>query len=482
VALSNPSYQTVTVDWAVNDGTAQDETGDGDYLDASGTVTFAPGVVSQPVTVQVSGDPRYEGDETFTVDLSNPANATILDAQGLGTVQDDDFPSISIGDVALDEGDASLTDFVFTVTLSKPSIQTVTVDWAVNDDTAEDEIGDGDYLDVSGTETFPPGVVSQTVTVQVAGDVKFESDETFTVDLSSPVNATILDAQGLGTIQDDDGQPTMSIDDVALGEGDSLLTDFVFSVTLTNPSDQIITVDWGVSDGTAEDEDGNADYVDALGTVTFAPDVVSQTITVQVVADTKYEGDETFTVDLSDPTNATITDAQGLGTIQNDDVQPTVSIDNVALVERDIGTTDFTFSVALSNASSQVVTVDYATADGDASAGADYAAAAGTVIFIPGETRQPISVQVAGDTTPEGDETFMVDLTAASNATIVGAQGVGTIKNDDGVAPQVTYMLVDGGGDEGGCSATGGGAGSLAVLLPLGVLVFLRRRRRTVRV
>jgi hypothetical protein len=112
-------------------------------------------------------------------------------------------PEISIGDVTASEGSSQVinTDFNFTVTLSAPSSQTVTVDYTTADDTADSS----DYLAASGTLTFSPGQRSATITVSVVGDFAFEPSETFFVNLSNPVNASLLDAQGVGTILDDDG-------------------------------------------------------------------------------------------------------------------------------------------------------------------------------------------------------------------------------------------------------------------------------------
>src|SRR5437899_11348718 len=106
-----------------------------DYASETGTVTFAPGETSQTVSVAVNGDNTHEADETFTVDLSNPSNATILDGQGLGTISNDDgVPQASINDVTQAEGDSGMSSFDFTVSLSNPSDQTVTMDYATRSD------------------------------------------------------------------------------------------------------------------------------------------------------------------------------------------------------------------------------------------------------------------------------------------------------------------------------------------------------------
>ncbi len=426
-SLSAPSSQTVTVAYATADGTAT--TADGDYLAASGTLSFAPGVTTQPVSVTVNGDVKNEANETLTVNLSLPTNATILDSQGLGTINNDDaVPALSIDDVAVAEGNAGTTTLGFTASLSAPSSQTVTVAYATADGTAT--TADGDYLAASGTLSFAPGVTTQPVSVTVNGDVKNEANETLTVDLSVPTNATISDNQGLGTINNDDAVPALSIDDVAVAEGNAGTTTLGFTASLSAPSSQTVTVAYATADGTATTADG--DYLAASGTLSFAPGVTTQPVSVTVNGDVKNEASETLTVNLSVPTNATILDSQGLGTINNDDAIPALSIDDVAVAEGNAGTTALGFTVSLSAASSQTVTVGYATADGSATtADGDYLAASGTLTFAPGVTTQPVSVTVNGDVKYEANDTLTINLSLPTNATISDSQGLGTITNDD---------------------------------------------------
>ena len=192
-----------------------------------------------------------------------------------------------------------------------------------------------------------------------------------------------------------------------------------------------MTVDFATADGTATQP---SDYTANSGTVTFAPGETSKTVTVQVNGDTTVEPNETFNVNLSNATgNATIADAQGVGTIVNDDVAASnISINDVSHNEGNSGQTAYDFTVSLNAAQAAPVTVDFATADGTATQPGDYAANTGTVTFAPGETSKTVTVQVNGDTAVEPNETFFVNLSnATGNATIADNQGVGTIVNDD---------------------------------------------------
>ena len=126
---------------------------------------------------------------------------------------------------------------------------------------------------------------------------------------------------------------------------------------------------------------------------------------------------------------------------------PTISISDVTVTEGNASTVDAVFTVSLSAATSVPVTVDYATADGTATAGIDYVATAGTLTFAPGTTTQLVRVTVNGDTAVEPDETVLLNLTNPTNATLADGQGVGTIRNDD-LAPGATITVLNPDGGE----------------------------------
>ena len=203
VELSKVSSQPVTVAYATANGTSAGS----DYQAMTGTLTIPAGQTMGTITVLVNGDTNVEPNETFFVNLSSPSNATIADGQGVGTITNDDvqsLPTLSISDVTKKEGHKGSTTFTFTVTLSAPSTKTVTVSYATANGTAK--VSDNDYTALSGTLTFSPGQTTKTITITVRGDRKVELDESFFVNLSSASGATIADGQGLGMIQNDDGE------------------------------------------------------------------------------------------------------------------------------------------------------------------------------------------------------------------------------------------------------------------------------------
>ena len=470
VSKTGATALPASVDWATSDATAL---AGSDYTGGSGSLTFTSGQTTATVTVTVSGDLTYEPTEAFHVDLSNPSGATIADGLGVGTITNDDpLPSVSISDATVFEGDGGPKGADFGVTLSNPSYQTITVDWATGDVTALDGV---DYAGASGTVTFAPGQTAKTVTVNDIGDTLDENDETFAVGLSNVASASIADASGTGTIVDDDGPVSISVNDVAVGEGDLGTTPLAFTVSLDYPSGKPVSVDWTASGTSAT---AGSDFTAASGTVNFPPDEMVKTVTLNVNGDAVFETDEVLAVDLSNAVNATVNDGHGVGTITNDDAQPTLSIDDVTLDEGNAGTASATFHVTLTGATEVAASVDWATAPGTATAGSDFSAGGATLNFAPGDTSATIDVPIQGDTTFEPDETLVVNLTGAAGATLTDTQGVGTIRNDD---KQVTRVKAAVAKTKKGLLAkgtlTGGAVGGMRVT----VAIFKQKGKRYVK-
>jgi hypothetical protein len=406
----------------------------GDYTATAGalTFTFLSGETTKQVTVSIVGDALDENSESFFVNLSSPSsNAVIQDFQGVGTITDDDPPpSVSILDVSVTEGNAGTVDAVFTVQLSAASGLEVRVPFSTADATAT--VLGNDYNAATGTVTFAPLSLVQLITVQVRGDALGEANETFAVNLGTPVNATIGDGLGVGTIGDD--EPRISIfDSTTITEGNAGPQNLVFEVQLDRMYFQTVTVAYATANGTATSP---ADYSATSGILTFAINQTAQFITVAVQSDLLDENDETFLVNLSSPsTNAVLLDAQGVGTIADNDPTPTLTIGDVSVSEGNVGTVNALFPVTLSAASGLTVTVVYSTANGvvnPATAGSDYAAVtSATLTFNPGETQKSISVVVNGDVSAEQHETFFVNLGGAVNASILDGVALGTIVDDE---------------------------------------------------
>jgi len=442
VTLSSVGTNTISVDYSTADETA---TAGVDYFATSGTLTFLPGETNKPVIVLVRGDTLSEPNETFLVNLANPLNARIAVPSARGTIIDDDKPHLTINDPFVTEGNPpARTSAVFAISLGQPSSQLVKVDFATSDIDSTNALLVAtrfvDYIPANGTLTFQPGETNKTVNVQIIGDLIEETNEMFALKLSNAVGAIIDDPQGVATILDDDPPPTISIKDTPVAEGDLGQNAASFSLTLSAPSAYPVSVHYATSDGSAK---APADYFPASGLAVFAPGQTNRSILVTIQGDTIFEPDEIFYVNLSNPTNATLARSQAACTIQNDDSPPAITIDDVASLEGNHGTTTNIFRVHLSHPSSEITTVDYATADGTATAASDYRSASGTLIFQPGETSQTVNVLVNGDTVNEPDETFLVNLSNNSaNSTLARAQAVGTIRNDDNIVVQISNATV----------------------------------------
>ncbi|HXQ35313.1 MAG TPA: Calx-beta domain-containing protein, partial [Anaerolineales bacterium] len=216
---------TTSVAYATADGSAKAGI---DYTAVSGSLTFAPGELSKNITVPIINDNLFEaGNETFSLNLSAPTGGAFLTAPAtiVMTINDNDFrPSVFVASSTLQvaEGDAGLKALVFNASLSNPSVETVTVNFATANGTA---VAGSDYVANSGTLTFSPGSTSETATVQVTGDTVVEPNETFSLTLSNATNASFISgSQTMATIINDDATAQFSAQNHNVSEQSGLAT------------------------------------------------------------------------------------------------------------------------------------------------------------------------------------------------------------------------------------------------------------------
>lgn len=440
-----------SVSYATADGSA---TAGSDYATTTGMLNFEAGSGgNMDFNVPITADTLDETDETFTVSLSAPTASGTLGTPSSSTItitDNDEAPSLSINDVSVTEGDVGQKTLSFTVTLSAASAKAVMVTATTADGTAT---AGSDYTANTQMLMFAAGETSKSFDVVVNSDTRNEPDETFTVTLSNPSNATLGDASGTGTLRNDDAIPALAVADATVTEGNSGSSNASFTVTLSAASGQTVTVAFATSNGTAT---AGSDYTATNGTLSFAAGETSKTIPVAVLGDTVNEPNETFTLTLSAATNATIADNSAVGTISNDDAVPSLTIADTSIAEgSNAASTLMRFTVTLSAASSSTVTVGYATADGTAVAGQDYTATTGTLSIAAGQTSASFTVPVTADNSDENNETFTASLSGASNASIARAQATATI-NDDDTAP-ASATATDSQGRTVGFSSSAGG-------------------------
>ena len=422
VTLDEAADDAVTVDYATADGTA---TAGSDYTSTSGTLTFNAGTTSQTISVSIADDETDESDETFTLTLSNASGANLGTSTATGTITNravvvETTPALSIADGSGKEGDDS--SITFTVTLDEAASGSVTVDYATSDATAD--AGD-DYTTTSGTLTFNAGTTSKTISVSIDDDVENESDETFTVTLSNASGADLGTSTATGTIQNRRVEPlTTSFSGMPTEhDGSSFTFELHFSenpeMSFRTLRDHAFTVDEG--DVTrAQRKNPQTTDKNKTWTITVEPDG-NDTISITLPATTSCSsnrgictGDERK---LSHSTSATVEGPVG------------ISVDDVE-VEEGAGVV-LAFQVALTRAASSALTVDYATSDGTATAGADYTSTSGTLTIGAGSSSGTIEVPIIDDEHNEGSETFTLTLSNASSGTLTDATATGTITNHD---------------------------------------------------
>ncbi len=433
VTLSAASRVPVVVSYSVAAGSA---TADLDFTPVTGTLTIPVGATQGTIAVPVLDDTLDEPDETFSLTLANAVGAVLADAQAIGTIVDDDAPpALTVADLTVTEGNTGTTPTTFTLTLSAPSAFPIAVGYSTTAGTA----GTADFTAASGTATFAPGEVSRTVTVDVLGDLLDEADETFTLQLANPQQVVLAREAATATILDDDAPPTVSVSDVDVDEGNSGTVAATFTVTLSAPSGREVRVSYTTANVEAT---AGVDYQTTSGELVLAAGTTSSTVNVPVVGDLSEEPDERFELRLVAPSNATLADDVGVGTIRDDDTAPQLSVGDVTVHEGDSGFTTIDVPLRLSQASGFVVTVAYTTADGTATTPADYLAATDVAMIPAGSSTATVRLEVRQDLVDELDETFLLRLANATNATLADAEGTITIVDDDEALASVGDVTV----------------------------------------
>ncbi|MCB2101944.1 MAG: M10 family metallopeptidase C-terminal domain-containing protein [Rhodobacterales bacterium] len=373
--------------------------------------------------------------DVLLTDLGAPAGTTV---------------SLSQQDVAQAEGDSGTTAYTFTVLRVGDTTGTSSVDWTVGGAgvTAADFVGG---VLPSGTVTFAADETQQTITVEVAGDTTVELDETFTVTLSNPTDATLGNATVNGVIQDDDtAAPTA---DIVLTPGTTVTDDYGNGWNGVSDADGAVT---------AEFQNLGVDYELSLKgwDVDFGDEIEvllngNHLGYLSVGPNEQLNGGDTFAIDLADQIAGTniltflqttnVTYKWGVTDILlSEVVAPTGAVVSLATpgpsqAEGDAGTTVFTFTVNRTGDTTGTSSVDWAVSGADVD-GADFVGGvlpSGTVSFAADETVQTITVQVNGDTDLEGDEAFTVTLSNPTDATIATAAADAVILDDDTPADMV---------------------------------------------
>ena len=437
VTLSAPSTNLVTVAYNVPGA------GCGYPNQAtSGTLYFLPGVVLQDIRVQINNC-NSAAKNFFTLTLSGATNATIAQASTQVDVVGDNnlqaTPGLYVRSAVVDTTAGTVQ---VPVLLGGPdgatSASTVTVNYTTTNGSA---VAGTDYTTTSGTLTFGPGQTAQNVTVPIIDRTSAAASRSFSVTLSSPVNAAITNGTGVVTIGASGGTAVSSPyifapPNTVVGETDGWMD---LPVTLSAPSTNLVTVAYNVP-GAGCGYPNQA----TSGTLYFLPGVVLQDIRVQI-NNCNSAAKNFFTLTLSGATNATIAQASTqVDVVGDNNLQATPGLYvRSAVVDTTAGTVQVPVLLGGPDGatSASTVTVNYTTTNGSAVAGTDYTTTSGTLTFGPGQTAQNVTVPIIDRTSAAASRSFSVTLSSPVNAAITNGTGVVTIGASGGTAVSSPYIF-----------------------------------------
>ena len=376
-----------------------------DFTATNGLLFFAPGVTTNTFTVAIIDDLVAENHEYVNYRLLNPTNCALSVSNWVITITTNDSAVLSWSITATNVSE-SATNLTLTVNRTGTVFNEATVDFLTTNVTAT---AGSDYTATNGTLTFTNGVTNATITLLITGDDLDEVDETLRVVLSNPIDATISSRTNTVTIIDDDSSTLdFTTNAVTVAETNTTLT---LTVVRSGATNTAVAVDYDSTNVTAS---AGSDYTAVSGTLSFAPGVTTNTITLTLAPDLTYEADETFRVILSGITNSTLGIGTNTVTVDDDDLALlgfTVDSDSVNELDGTIA-----IIVARTGVTNTTVSASFTTTNGTALSGADYTATNGTVSFAPGETNKTITVSVTFDDDLESSEIFRIRLVSITNA------------------------------------------------------------------
>lgn len=364
------------------------------------------------------------------------------------------------------EGDNGKKLATFELVLSNAVKGDVTVGFSTDTKNYGTAKAGSDFVAKTGSVVFAAGETRKTISVEIIGDTLHESNENFYVDITSAKGAVVVLSGAEGgrsswvsaTIKNDDASviPTVGFarNNLSIVEGNEGRKLMQVAVNLSAASTEQVSVDYSTQKKAYGTATAGFDYIASTGTLVFAPGETTKLVSVEIIGDKLVETNENFYIDLVAAKGAAVVidgtegsrNSWVSATIQNDDsnARPTVGFakNNQSIVEGNAGVKVMQFTVNLSAAAKEAVSVAYSTEAktyGSAKAYQDYVPTSGNLVFAAGEVSKTISVEVVGDTLYEGSENFYLDLIGATGADIVvnGAEGLrnswvsGTISNDD---------------------------------------------------
>ena len=433
VRLSAPALDAVTVDYAARSGTALSRT---DFYATTGSLTFLAGELEKTIRVYVPGDSEDEGDESFSVDLTNPVGASFgggnRSLSAIGWALDNDGVTvdraIAVSNPVVQEGPGAVARF--TVSLSEAYDTPRTFTYSTYDLSGREG---ADYVPRTGQVTFQAGETQAEILVRLVNDTAAEAEESFGLRIlgDGALRGTVGEAR---ILDDDDRSPVLSIEGDRAREGGYVN----FVVRLSEPAADAVTVDYVTRSGAALER---TDFYSADGSLVFLAGETEKTVSIYVSGDSEDEIDESFFLELNNPVGASfggnnhsltatgwVLDTDGVGANRALAVSSPIVTEGPGGVAR--------FEVTLSEPAAAALSFSYATYDLSARAGSDYAARTGTLTFAAGQTRAVVEVPLINDAAIEAAESFGLRVTGAGG--VAGAAGEARIQNDDGALPIVS--------------------------------------------
>ncbi|HEX6087169.1 MAG TPA: Calx-beta domain-containing protein [Thermoanaerobaculia bacterium] len=389
-----------------------------------GTLVFEPGETEKSITFRYAGNTLPGADRTYTVSLDAVQNAMSAAAAQIKVI-DDDYATLSVNDVSVNENSSSVS---VAVQLSAPG-HPVTLKFTTVDGTATAGV---DYEARSGTLTFNASSSVQLISIPILRDLLLsEPDETFDVVVSEVTNATVVRARATVTIVNAEPPPPGVVLDNWAGLESS---DATFVLRIGTPYFRDITV-VATTRATGTTAKPDSDFVPKSQTLTIPAGQTSTTFVVDLVDDAVAEEREVFAVDLTNLTNATYGwEKFAVGSIYDDD-GPMLTVDDATLVEGDSGTSTMRVRIHLNMTAAAPVRAGYLAQNGTALIDRDFLRSGSTLTFNPGEREKFIEVAILGDRSLEPDETFTVVLSSPEGASIARGTATCTIVNDDEASP-----------------------------------------------
>ncbi|WP_417383300.1 Calx-beta domain-containing protein [Gimesia sp.] len=403
VTLDHALPTELTVNYTSLDQTA---IAGSDYESVSGTLTFAPGELTKTISVSLIDGNSVEVLETFLIGLSNPVTTggevSFIQSQAQISIIDDEFASISINDVSVDE---ELGTAVLTVSINHPVDTTLNVGFA----TAEQSATEGqDFQYQSGTLIFEPGETSKELHINFTNDDIVEFSETFLVNLSlnnqvSSPNIQLVDSQAEITILNDD-QCIITIHDVTVDEREGSAK---VRVSISNRISSTISFDCTTIDQTASSPE---DYTSITQTRTITSNTTGLYIIIPVIDDTIFEDPERLLLQISNfqtnGANVILANDQAVITIY-DSMDTQIQIQDFTVDEN---AEEALVNITLTAPIDGTVSIDYTTVDGTARDTSDYLARSGSLVFLAGETTKTVSIPLVYSPTVELNKYFRFQI------------------------------------------------------------------------